>query len=253
MAKEKQIAPWIFTGIFILLGLFICAFPSYRFSALISFAVAALILTYTLLRCLNSRFPKFSAVCRRLLSVVVCLGLATATLTGIFIACASSEKELPPCDYLIVLGAGVNGTIPSLTLQERLTATYDYLSAHPDTVCIVSGGQGPGEDITEAACMSAWLIKKGISPDRILQETKATSTEENLAFSMELIEDHSSDAVPSIGIVSSEYHLFRASLMARDQNLSPVLVRAKTQRLTLRINYHLREIAATWYYVVFGN
>jgi uncharacterized SAM-binding protein YcdF (DUF218 family) len=126
---------------------------------------------------------------------------------------------------------------------------YDYLQAHPDTVCIVSGGQGSGEDITEAECMYRYLSKKGIQPERIIQEDKATSTQENLIYSLELI---GPEKARSVGILSSEYHLCRARQMAQKLDLNPIMVPAKTTRLSLRVNYFLREIAALWYYMIFG-
>ena len=63
-----------------------------------------------------------------------------------------------------------------------------YLSAHPDVICIVSGGQGPGEKITEAACMRRLLLDAGIPGTRIWLEPKASDTAENLANSLALIE-----------------------------------------------------------------
>ena len=116
-------------------------------------------------------------------------------------------------------------------------------------ICIVSGGQGSGEDITEAECMYRYLTNKGIDPQRIIQEDQATSTHENLTYSMDLIGwEHAS----SVGIVSSEYHLYRANLMARKLEMNPIMIPAKTTRLSLRTNYFLREIAAVWYYMIFG-
>jgi len=155
-------------------------------------------------------------------------------------------------DAVIVLGAGVTGTVPSLTLRVRLDAAYVYLQAHPNTLCIVSGGQGPGEEITEAACMADWLVKKGISPERILSEDQATSTRENLAFSLDLITKQTGTRPETVGIVSSEYHLYRTGLIAQDQNVQSILIPARTSWLSLRINYYLREIVGVWYYLIFG-
>jgi uncharacterized SAM-binding protein YcdF (DUF218 family) len=182
-------------------------------------------------------------------TAMVALVILAATITGVIITQASNGSPEAACDYLIVLGAGVNGTVPSLSLRERLDAAYDYLQAHPDTTCIVSGGQGSGEDITEAECMYRYLTDKGIAPERIIPEEQATSTQENLAYSLELMEAENS---PAIGILSSEYHLCRARRMARELGLEPIMIPAKTTYISLRVNYFLREIAALWYYMIFG-
>lgn len=61
-------------------------------------------------------------------------------------------------DYLIILGARVRGETPSLDLQYRLDVAYDYLEKSPSTKAILTGGQGKGEDITEAEAMRRYLV-----------------------------------------------------------------------------------------------
>ena len=100
--------------------------------------------------------------------------------------------------------------------------------------------------------MSQYLIEKGIEADRILLEDKATSTKENIRFSLDLIEDLTGVRPQKAGIVSSEYHLYRAGQIAKDLNLESVGIPATTRIISLRINYFLREIAGVWYNIIFG-
>lgn len=247
--KRKFPAYWLAMILFCLLGMLIGLFPGYRFSAGICFGIAALIGCFRLISHLGRSHPKLSKILRQVLCVGLAVLILTAAVTGFVILRASAGNSEEACDYLIVLGAGVNGTAPSLSLRERLDAAYDYLLAYPDTVCIVSGGQGSGEDITEAECMYRYLTGKGIDPERVIQEDKATSTHENLVYSLALI---TPEAPQSVGILSSEYHLCRARQMARKLDLDPIMIPAKTTYLSLRVNYFLREIAALWYYMIFG-
>ena len=92
----------------------------------------------------------------------------------------SKEYEKIETNYVVVLGCGVfpDGRL-TLSLMKRLNSAYDYLIAHPDTICIVSGGQGPNEPTTEAYSMAQYLLEKGIPEERIIQEDKSTSTNEN--------------------------------------------------------------------------
>jgi uncharacterized SAM-binding protein YcdF (DUF218 family) len=152
----------------------------------------------------------------------------------------------------VVLGCGVNGTVPSLSLRNRIDAAYAYLIANPDTVCVVSGGQGPDEDITEAACMKRELTAMGIDPNRIWEEDRSTSTMENLTFSLAVIEANTGTRPDFIGIISSEYHLCRAGLMAGQLGVKSVGIPAKTTWFTLWANYHMREIVAVWALLLFG-
>jgi uncharacterized SAM-binding protein YcdF (DUF218 family) len=151
-----------------------------------------------------------------------------------------------------VLGAGVNGTVPSLSLRERINGAYAHLTAHPHAACVVSGGQGNNELISEAQCMFNELTRMGIDESRIWMDDKSTSTRENLRFSMELIEEKTGNRPTQAAVISNEFHLFRASLFAKEQGLDMVGVPAKTTWITLHANYFLREIVAIWYYVILG-
>ena len=62
----------------------------------------------------------------------------------------NTDKEL---DYIVVLGAQLKTTGPSRVLHYRLDTAYEYLTAHPDTKVIVSGGQGSNEPASEAQGM----------------------------------------------------------------------------------------------------
>ena len=187
-----------------------------------------------------------------MLTVLLCIFFTAVLITGCIIGAAARGTDDPASEYLVVLGAGVNGTTPSRSLRERLDAALNYLNNHPDAVAIVSGGQGNGEDISEAACMYIYLTGKGIDPDRVWMEDQATSTIENLKFSLELIEARTGNSPKKLAIVSSEYHLYRANLFASQLTISAELVPAKTEVIPLRLNYYLREVFAVWYYSIFG-
>ena len=245
--KWRWFAFWIGLGLFAFYPL-----QGYDTTGLVCFSIAALILIYHLLGILKKRRPKFG---RRLTIVfTTCLSILLIAMTltlGLIAGSARGTKD-PDAEYLVVLGAGVNGTAPSRSLKERIDAAYDYLNAHPDAVAIVSGGQGRGEEITEARCMFDCLTAAGITPERVWMEEKATSTLENLRFSMDLVEGKTGTRPSRIAIVSSEYHLHRAGMFAGWLELDAQLVPAKTAVFPLRWNYYIREIFAIWYYSLFG-
>ena len=223
----------------------------YGFSVMVLFGILALVFLFRL--CWqNRRKSKWIRGCLIILSVCTGLGLLAALFTGFLIARAGFGDLKTECSYVVVLGAGVNGTAPSLSLRERLDAAYNYLSSHPDSICIVSGGQGGGEDISEAECMYRDLTARGISPDRVWKEDQATNTRENLPFSLALIQERTGKAPDHIGVVSSEYHLYRAVKFAQELGITASGIPARTTWLSLRVNYFLREIAAVWFYTLFG-
>lgn len=249
--RSVKIRYWLPVILLVSFGICLYGIPGFSFSSYLCFGVAGLCLCYWLLALLKHRNMRLATCLRRTLTILLCLGLLAAGVTGILIGSAGAEEDRP-CDYLIVLGAGVNGTVPSLILSNRLNAALTYLQTHPDTICVVSGGQGPGEDITEADCMADWLIGNGIDPQQIWREDKSTSTRENIAFSLDLIEEKTGNRPTQAGILSNEFHLFRAGMEARRQGLESIGIPAKTSWLSLRINYFLREIPAVWYYALFG-
>ena len=211
--------------VLIVLSALLSVVPGFRFSIILCLAFALLcVLVYFLLT-----HP--TPLTRKLLKgigILLLIGCLAAGVTLGFIVSAANPGNSPACRYIIVLGAGVNGTEPSLTLWERIHAAYDYLSKNPEAVAVLSGGQGANEEISEAACMYRELTGLGISGSRLLLEEKSTSTMENLQFSLALVEEELGLRLSKVGIISSEYHLFRAKQFARDLNLEAAGIPAKT-------------------------
>lgn len=149
----------------------------------------------------------------------------------------SRERELP---YLIVLGAQVRGTKLSGSLYRRVEKARQYLSEHPETAVIVSGGQGKGEEITEAFAMWRYLTEHDIGGDRIFMEDSSTTTEENLRFSSKYIRDM---RLP-VGIVTNNFHMYRACRYAKRLGYqNPRSVPAGCNPY-LFLNYMVREFFA---------
>ena len=96
------------------------------------------------------------------------------------------------------------------------------------------------------------LTSRGIAPERIWLEDRSTSTQENLQFSLALIEEKTGTRPSKAGILSNEFHLYRAGLVAQTLGLEPVGIPAETEWFGLRVNYFLREIFAVWYYALLG-
>lgn len=153
-----------------------------------------------------------------------------------------------PNATVIVLGCKVYGERPSISLEERLKAALAYLNANPASACIVSGGQGADETISEAECMYLYLTSNGIAPNRIYKEDQSTTTRENLAFSYEIIKEHGLNE--QIAIATNNYHEYRAGQIAEGMGLEYGAVSGKTA-LWLLPTYYARELFAILYEWVF--
>lgn len=158
------------------------------------------------------------------------------------------ERQLDNPQAVIVLGCQVKGEVPSVMLAKRLDAAIETLSEYPGAVCVVSGGQGNGEDISEAEAMRRYLVGHGISENRILTEDKSTSTRENIAFTAEILKEH--DIFRAV-IVTSDFHQYRAELYAERNGLTVGHHSGKTPIFNLA-NYWVREWAALFDAIVRG-
>ena len=248
-----KLIPWLACGILAGLAFFLkfCV-SGYSFSALVCLCLIAIILFYTLMPVVGLRFPMLARVTTRIFTVVLVLGLLVVGITEAVIIHASFGSPKERIEYMVVLGAKVNASGPSVSLWDRIHGAYEYMEAHPDVIAIVSGGQGPDEPMTEARSMYQELTKLGIDPERIWLEEEATSTWENLQFSLDLIEERTGTRPTKLGVLSSEYHLFRASLFARACGVEFVGVPARTSRPSQMINHFMREVAGVWHYLLLG-
>lgn len=132
-------------------------------------------------------------------------------------------------DYVIVLGAGLNEDEPSATLKNRLDKTIEYMNKNKNAVAIVSGGRGKGERITEALAMKNYLVNNGIEEERILRDENATNTYENFAYSKIAIDEDSSN----VAFITSDFHVLRASQMAKLNGIDAKRIGASTPLVTL--------------------
>jgi uncharacterized SAM-binding protein YcdF (DUF218 family) len=157
-----------------------------------------------------------------------------------------SNMEVPKdAEYLIILGAKVNGTVPSLSLQYRIDAAADYLLANPKTIAIATGGQGAGENVTEAETIKKALIGKGVEPERIRMEDQSTTTYENLKYSLPYLPTLHGQGI----VVTNHYHVYRAVSIAADHKMNVSGYPAKTPFISLPKSYIREYLAITKYYL----
>ncbi|MBE6661415.1 MAG: YdcF family protein [Ruminococcaceae bacterium] len=154
-------------------------------------------------------------------------------------------------DAIIVLGAGIHGERVSLTLRDRLNAAIACYEQNPDAVIVVSGGQGPQEEISEALAMERYLIEHGIPQGSIIKEDKSTSTAENFAFSKALLNERFGESYSAV-YVTNDFHIFRAGQIARDAGLSNMNHAHSDTVWYLVVPSCLRECVAVLYYWLFG-
>lgn len=179
-------------------------------------------------------------------AVVGALALAVCITEVPIVAGARTDAD-GGTRFVVLLGARVNqGGEPSASLLWRLESAFDFLEAHPDAMAVLSGGQGRDEDMPEAEVMYAWLVGRGIDPDRLVKEQRATNTRENLSYSFDLIRELGCDPNGCTAVVSSSYHLCRAKLLAHQMGVEVAGVASYPGNPVVALNYYIREAPAVW-------
>ena len=138
-------------------------------------------------------------------------------LAGISIEAYGKNDEKTRCDAAIVLGAGTWDGEVSAVYRERINhGIWLYENGYVDYL-ILTGGFGEGNQISDAQAAKGYAISQAVPEDAILIEEKSTITEENLAFSKEIMDAH--DLHTAI-IVSDPLHMKRAMVMAKDYGIT---------------------------------
>ena len=203
----------------------------------LAFAVLFAILGFGLLFRWWTILPR---LVRGILIAVACIGLVAFGTVESCIVSKMNAQGKPDLDYVVVLGAQVRKSGPSKALRYRLDTAADYLRNSPDTICIVSGGKGANEPFPEAQGMADYLKAHGIEEGRILQESKSKTTQENIVNSKKLIAGDNA----SVGIITNDFHMFRALQIAHDNGLDEAQGIAAGSPPDMLVNNMVREFFA---------
>lgn len=247
--KKRILAVVLYIFAFLSLAYFLILIvtigPAFRFNfvwLLMGLFFLSIALTISFSKRSLERIPKPVLLGIELLVTAGCLMFIL--VEGLIIRQSMKQPE-EEADYLIVLGAKVNGKTPSRTLKYRIDKAAQYLTEHPAAKAVVSGGKGDDEGISEAEAMYEGLIKYGIAENRIYKEDQSTSTKENIAFSKRCIEENGGDIRnQNILIVTTDFHVLRAILIARKDGFENVEGAASRSVWYLVPTNYVREFLA---------
>ncbi|MEW9095928.1 MAG: YdcF family protein [Clostridiaceae bacterium] len=185
---------------------------------------------------------------KKVLIWIIVLGISLCLVLALKIYNFGWNSKAEKSQCIIILGCSVYGETPSPFLKARIEEGYRlYKEGYADYI-IASGGQGPGENVSEAEAMKRYLVNKGVPEDAIIKEDLSTSTMENLEQSKKIMEERGFDKAI---IVSNKFHLKRASLMAKktgiDASFSGAFV---TEHKEKEYYYFLREILALFKFYI---
>lgn len=143
-------------------------------------------------------------------------------------------------DYVVVLGSGLMGDQVTPLLAARIDRGIEVYRKNPGSKLIMSGGQGPDEDVPEGVAMTRYSVSRGVPEADIIVEDRAVNTRENLLFSYALMPEAAEGETPKVALATTNYHLFRALLLARSLGLKCWGVGAST-KVYFAVNAFIRE------------
>ena len=188
-----------------------------------------------------------------------CMGIAGFVLIMTMVIGAARAADSTDIDYCIVMGARVYANGISRTLMYRLEKAYEVYTEDPDTVFVLAGGQDTGDAIPEAFAMYNYLSMKNMPSNVLLMEPKSTSTFgiiRNASAAIRADSDNrkipkgpgdyvwAPDYEPKVGIITSDYHMFRSLILAGQNGLKdPVAIPARSDDV-LFVHNCVRESAS---------
>ena len=210
----KMLIVWALALFFLADSLFVSFRSRPNTGTLLMWCTTALLLGYGLFSGPIDRFTAsgFGLVLKLVLFCVLVLFVCLMVFLGLKGApCTAKGDEVA----LIVLGAGLHHSDVSNILRRRLATALGVAKKNPKVLLVVSGGRGPGEEISEALAMKRWLLAQGLPAGQIAVEDKSTSTETNLVYSRQILQAHGIEASAPVAVVTNTFHAYRAQCYAK--------------------------------------
>lgn len=201
-------------------GAFMVKVSNFNLGVVMTCAVAVCVLLWGIFYDKIKNITK-SGVLKWVKYATVLLVCAEAVLVGFLALYGGCDNVTYDEDAVVVLGAGVRGDRVTVPLARRLDTAVEYYKKNPDALIVVTGGQGYQESVTEAYAMEKYLLEHGIPEEKIIKEEKATSTNENMRFSKEIL-DGCFEEDYSVTVITNEFHIYRGVTIAKNEGFENV-------------------------------
>lgn len=129
---------------------------------------------------------------------------------------AARDDQARPAQAIVVFGAAQYDGVPSPVLAARLDHAIELYERELAPVIVVTGGNQPGDQFTEATASANYLIKRGIPDEDVLREVSGTSSWQSLAAAANFLDDRS---ISDVLLVSDPFHSLRIRAMASELGL----------------------------------
>lgn len=242
---SQLLAPFILVGSFLYSGVTLIKKEGFRFTNLLSLLFGVGLVLYMTIWPMISDLTEqtvynyiYSYISLIIIYVIMLINLYTMTLVLNLI-----HFSKPNVDYLVVLGAGLDGEKVTPLLASRVDKAVSLYRDNPNIKLIMTGGQGDDELVSEARAMAEYAMSLGVPKKAIILEDKAVNTEENILFSYALM----SGKEAKFAVVTNAYHVFRALLIAKEKNMKCIGYGSRT-KWYFTLNAFIREFVGYLYF-----
>lgn len=246
----KIIIVWVLAAVFTVNSVIITVRTNYNAGTLMMWLASLLLVGYGVFhRPIDAFLEKgFGRVIRYSIlgGLALFVGLFLFVALSGYVGNAKGDEKA-----IVVLGAGLRGEQVSDLLRRRLDAALDLWQQNPEAVIVVTGGQGPQELVPEAVAMKRWLLARGVPEDKIIEENRSESTEENLLFARQLLQQAGISADEPIAVVTNAFHCYRAGEYAKKAGFAQVRTVPASMNITTYLPNNMREILAVLFLWVF--
>lgn len=178
--------------------------------------------------------------------VVVALLAAAVLYLGVTFAqvwLAARNDQARPAEAIVVFGTAQYNGVPSPVLAARLDHAIELYEKDLAPVIVVTGGNQPGDQFTEATASANYLIERGVPDEDVLREVSGTTSWQSLAAAANFLDDRQ---ITDVLLVSDPFHSLRIRAMASELGLDGHSSPTKTSpiRGMTEARYMARETVA---------
>ena len=176
---------------------------------------------------------------------IVVAGLLVAYLVFTFaqVWLSARRDEARSVQAIVVLGAAQYNGVPSPILRARLDHAFELYRQDLAPVIVVTGGNQPGDEFTEATASANYLLRRGVPDEDILREVSGRSSWESLAAASGFLKERD---IRRVLLVSDPFHSYRIAAIAEELGLESYTSPTRSSPIggASEVRHLLRETAA---------
>lgn len=152
----------------------------------------------------------------KVVAVLVAAAVLYVGVTFVQVWRSARDDQARPAQAIVVFGTAQYNGVPSPVLAARLDHAIELYRDGLAPVIVVTGGNQPGDEFTEATASANYLIERGVPDEDVLREVSGTSSWQSLAAAANFLDERD---ITEVLLVSDPFHSYRIRAMASELGL----------------------------------